>query len=128
MKIEHIAIAVNSESDSDKFFINLLGLKKIKSFIVPIELTKPFFESNKEQLIIRYEAENTVIEAFVTHDKSKAKDKFTHVCLLINNRDDIVKKATKMGFKAVKVPRKDSDNYYLFIHDSYGNKYEIKEI
>ncbi|GAH33544.1 unnamed protein product, partial [marine sediment metagenome] len=36
-------------------------------------------------------------------------------------------KASSMGYDVVKVPRDDSNGYYLFIRDSFHNIYEIKE-
>ncbi|UCD00508.1 MAG: hypothetical protein JSV23_06340 [Promethearchaeota archaeon] len=66
-------------------------------------------------------------EVFITNDNSKANDVFTHSCLLIENRDVFVNTASSMGFDVVKVPRKESEGYYLFIKDSFHNLYEIKE-
>lgn len=126
MRIEHFALASNSEDDSDIFFVNLLGLKKARSFNVSADLMEKFFGINKEQKLVRYENENVSVEVFITNDNSKSKDMFSHVCLVIKNRDELVKKSSSMGFTSIKVLRKDSDGYYLFIKDSFGNLYEIK--
>ena len=127
MKIEHIAIAAPSEKDSDKFFIELLGLKKVRTFSVPINLMVAFFGIKKEHEVIRYENEKLSAEVFITNDNSRTKDIFTHSCLLVKNRDELVEKASSMGFTVIKVPRKGSNDYYLFIKDSFQNLYEIKE-
>ena len=126
MKVEHIAVASNSEVDSDKFFINLLGLRKARSFNVSADLMEQFFGVKKEQQLIRYENSNLSFEIFITDDNSKSKDIFTHVCLVVEDRDEFVKKSLSMGYTTIKVPRKDGDGYYLFIKDSYENLYEIK--
>ena len=128
MNIEHIAVASNSEADSDKFFIDLLGLKKSRSFIVSKDKMEQFFDVSKEQDVIRYESSHMSVEVFVTKDDSKARDIFTHSCLLVSNRDELVDKAKKMNFPVIKVPRTDSDSYYLFLKDNWNNLYEIKEI
>ncbi len=125
--IEHIAVAANSETDSDKFFIGLLGLKKTRSFTVSPDLMEKFFGLKKEQRIVRYGNNNLDFEVFITNDSSRARDIFTHSCLIIENRDELVDRAFSMGFELVKVPRNDNDGYYLFIKDSYQNLYEIKE-
>jgi len=127
MKIEHIAIACRSENDSDKFFTELLGLKKVRTFSVPINLMVAFFERKREQEVIRYENGSLSVEVFITNDNSRSKDVFTHSCLLVMNRDELVEKASSMGFTVIKVPRKGSNDYYLFIKDSFQNLYEIKE-
>lgn len=128
MDIEHIAIASNSEDDSDKFFVNLLGLRKSRSSIVSTDKMEKFFGVSKEQDVIRYENAKMSVEVFVTNDDSKARDIFTHACLLVDNRDDLVNKAKSMNFPVIKFPRTDSDSYYLFIKDNFHNIYEIKEI
>ncbi len=126
MRIDHIAVASNSENSSDKFFIDLLGLRKVRTFIVNENLMEKFFGVKKEQEIIRYSDEKIDIEVFITKDNSNVKDIFTHSCLIIEDRDRLVSKARLMGYDVIKVPRENSDIYYLFIKDSYGNLYEIK--
>jgi len=126
LRIDHIAVASNSEKSSDKFFIDLLGLRKIRSFIVNENLMEKFFGIKKEQEIIRYSDEKIDIEVFITKDNSNVKDIFTHSCLIIEDRDRLLSKARLMGYDVIKVPRENSDIYYLFIKDSYGNLYEIK--
>ncbi|MFX0072637.1 MAG: VOC family protein [Candidatus Hermodarchaeota archaeon] len=126
MKIEHIALASNSEYDSDKFFKDLLGLKKTRSFIVSADLMVQFFNVDKEQQIIRYENDTLSFEVFITNSDSKSKDIFSHVCLVVDNHETFVEKTRSLGFNVIKVPRKNREGYYLFIKDSFGNLYEIK--
>ncbi len=119
-------MASNSIEDSDKFFIELLGLNKVKDFLLPLDLTKKLFEVNKEQRIVRYSNDNLIAEIFITDDNSKAKDIFTHPCIIIDDREKLIEKATSMGFPIIKALRKDRDDYILFIKDFFGNLYEIK--
>ncbi|MFW9942986.1 MAG: VOC family protein [Candidatus Thorarchaeota archaeon] len=127
MEIEHIGIGYNSEEEADKFFIDLLGLKKTRSKSVSEDLMKKFFNVSRDCKFIIYGNKDSNFEVFITNDNSRAKDVYTHSCLLIEHRDDFVDKASSMGYDLVKVPRKDSDAYYLFIRDSFRNLYEIKE-
>ncbi len=128
VKIEHIAIASNSIEDSDKFFVDLLGLNKTRSFSVNSDLMKAFFSVNKEYSFVRYENNNMAVEVIITNDLSKAKDIFTHSCLIVNDKiEEFVNKAEKMGLKTIKVDRKDKEGYYYFIKDFYNNLYEIKK-
>jgi len=126
MKIDHIAIAQNTEEDSDKFFVELLGLRKIRSFLVSADKMMNFFGVNQEYNFLRYEDENLGVEVVITNDNSKSTDLFTHPCLIIENRDELVEKAQKLEFPVIKVPRDDGNGYYLFIKDNYKNLYEIK--
>lgn len=126
MKIEHIAVSSNSEEEADKFFISLLELKKERDFVVPEDLMEQFFNVKKAQRIIRYENEDLSVEAFITDDKNQALDRFTHTCLIVEDRVRLIERAKKLNFKVIQVPRKNSDGFYLFLKDSYGNLFEIK--
>jgi hypothetical protein len=126
LKIEHLAVSSNSEEDSDNFFIKLLGLKKLRSFVVSSDLMEQFFKVKKEQKVIRYGNEGVSVEVFITDDKSKVLDKFTHMCLVIEDRAKLIDTARQMNYDVIKVPRKNSDVFYLFLKDKFGNLYEIK--
>lgn len=126
MRIDHVAVSANSEEESDRFFIGLLGLKKDKVFTVSEELMEQFFGIKKQQLILRYSNEKIKVEVFITNKKISAQDKFTHLCFIIEDREYFMVMAKKMAFEVIKVARKENDDYYLFIKDSFGNLYEIK--
>ena len=126
MKIEHIAVGSNSEEKADEFFINLLELKKLRDFAVPDDLMEEFFGVRKEQRIVRYGNNEVSIEVFITDDKNQALDRFTHTCLIIEDRIKLIERAKKLNFEVIQVPRKDSDGFYLFLKDFYGNLFEIK--
>lgn len=125
--IDHIALGANSESNSDKFFIQLLGLKKIRDKIVSADLMEKFFGLKKEHKLVNYGSDTITFEVFISDDDTKVKDLYTHPCLLIENRDEFVKKALSLGYTTIKVPRDDGTGYFLFIRDSFQNLYEIKE-
>ena len=126
LKIEHFAVSSNSESDSDKFFMNLLNLRKERSFVVSDDLMEQFFGIRREQKIVRYGNDDVSVETFITEDSSSCLDKFTHICLKVKDREEIIEKAKKFDFKVIKVPRKNKEGYYLFLKDRFGNIYEIK--
>ena len=63
---------------------------------------------------------------FITDDDSQTLDKFTHTCLIVEDRIRLIEKAKKLNVKVIQVPRKNSDGFYLFLKDSYGNLFEIK--
>jgi catechol 2,3-dioxygenase-like lactoylglutathione lyase family enzyme len=126
MKIDHIAVSSNSEVEADKFFNKLLGLKQIKSFMVSDDLMEQFFGVRKEQKIVRYGNDEVSVEVFITDENNQAYDKFTHNCLIIEDRISLIEKARKLNIEVIQVSRKDSENFYLFLKDSYGNLFEIK--
>lgn len=126
LKIEHFAVSSNTEEESDRFFIELLNMKKERSFFVSNDLMEKFFGVRKEQKIVRYGNEEVSVETFITNDNSKAIDSFTHLCLIIEDREKLIEKAKQLKFEVIKVPRKNSDGFYLFLKDHFDNLYEIK--
>jgi beta-phosphoglucomutase-like phosphatase (HAD superfamily) len=126
LKIEHIAVSSNSEEMADDFFMNLLELKKVRDFVVSEDLMEQFFNIEKAQRIIRYENEDLSVEAFITDDKNQALDRFTHTCLIVEDRIRLIERAKNLNFEVIQVPRKNNEGFYLFLKDSYGNLFEIK--
>ncbi len=126
LKIDHIAVSSNTEGDSDRFFIELLEMKKERTFVVSDDLMEQFFGVRKEQKIVRYGNDEVSVESFIIDDNNPTIDKFTHTCLIIENRENLIEKAKQLNFEVIKVPRKNSDSFYLFLKDSYGNLFEIK--
>jgi len=126
LKIEHFAVSSNNEEDSDRFFIELLDMKKERAFAVSEDLMEQFFGVRKEQKIVRYGNDDVSVEAFITNNNSKVIDKFTHICLIIEGREKLIEKAKQLNFEVIKVPRKNTDGFYLFLKDHFGNLYEIK--
>jgi len=126
LKIEHIAVSSNTEEDSDRFFIELLDMKKERAFVVSDDLMEQFFGVRKELKIIRYGNDEVSVETFITNDNSKVIDNFTHICLIIEDREKLIERAKELNFEVIKVPRKNSDGFYLFLKDNFGNLYEIK--
>jgi len=127
MKVDHFAVAANSEKEADKFFIELLNLRKVRKFEVEAVLMEQLFNVARKTILIRYENDKIAAEIFITGDNSSSKDLFTHQCLLVEEKDLFLEKAQKLGYKSVKVPREEKNTYYLFIRDSFGNIYEIKQ-
>lgn len=125
MKLEHFAVAANSEADADKFFGQLLGMEKIRSFDVSAALMEQFFGVNKDHHVVRYECDAFNAEIFISDDNSKVQDIFTHNCLLVKDPEDLLLRAKKMGLQTIKVPRQGTGFYY-FIKDFFNNLYEIK--
>ena len=126
MKIEHVAVSSNTEEESDRFFIELLDLKKERAFVVSDDLMEQFFGVRKELKVVRYGNDEISVESFITNDNTKVMDKFTHICLIIEDREKLIEKAKKFNFEVIKVPRKNNDGFYLFLKDNLGNLYEIK--
>lgn len=128
MKIEHIALASNSEKESDDFYIKLLGLKKIKTFTVSSDNMMQFFNIKEEHQFIRYQKQDFSVEVIITNKTERVKDRYTHSCILVEDGINLLKRAAEMGYKTIKVPRSKDNGYYLFLKDNFGNIFEIKNV
>ncbi len=116
---------MGSERESDKFYIELIGLKKTRSFTVDKTLSEQFFGVPEDIKVVRYSNEHADIEVFIDEKRdSNVRNPFTHLCFTVENRDIFVKKAKKLGYKVTQVSR-EPEGYYLFIEDGF-NLYEIK--
>ncbi len=127
MELEHIGVAANSETDSDRFFVELLGLQKTRSFSVSADLTQALFGLARETSVLRYGSDAVSIEVFITEDDSRATDVFSHPCLMVADRAALAERAKAMGLDVRQVPKPGGDSYLLFIKDFFGNMYEIKQ-
>lgn len=128
MKLEHIALASNSEVESDKFFMDLFGLEKIRSFTVSDDKMRQFFNVSEAHNFIRYEKNELSVEVIITSTADKVKDKFTHTCIIVEDGVKLIEKAKAMGYDTIKVPRDEKKGFYLFLKDPFGNLFEIKGI
>lgn len=126
MKLEHIAVAANSEEQADRFFVELLGLNRTRASSVPADMMRDLFGIERETPMLRYAREGLDVEVFVTADDSEARDPFTHCCLLVDDREAFCRRARSMGLKVIEVAKKSGDGSVVFVSDSHGNRYEIK--
>ena len=120
---EHIGITINEESDIQAFYKDLLGLKEINKFDLFDDLSEKIFGISNTVPVSLFSYDDLLIELFLTNKKQKQV--YNHICISVKNRDDIIKKATSMGFPVTKIKRESKD-YLLFIKDNSGNIFEIK--
>ncbi|MHA1752948.1 MAG: VOC family protein [Candidatus Helarchaeota archaeon] len=127
MKFNHYAILSNSEEESDKFYMELLGMDKAYSFIISKELMNKIFSINEELKVIRYKSKEIDIEVFISNKEIKQEKSINHLGIVIENRDVFYQKAKSLGVDVIKIDKPQGNGYYLFIKDFFGNIFEIQE-
>ncbi len=127
MQIDHCAVPSRTAEDAEAFFAGLLGLKRLYSFRLPGELAVSIFDVNRELEVIRYGNDSLHVEVYLTGETDEEPPAFSHLCLLVKDRDTLARKAEEMNLEVRKVPKMEGNSYYLFIRDQAGNRYEIKE-
>ena len=124
MLLKHVALVCSSEEKSDKFYENLLGLKKIRSKIIPSTLSKQIFNLDSELKIIDYAVDEIHFEVFISHRKVADDKKVEHVCLEVDDLETFLNKCNDMAVKILQIPKKEG--FLTFISDYDGNLFEIK--
>ncbi|MCK4880451.1 MAG: VOC family protein [Bacteroidales bacterium] len=123
MKLEHVALTVTDYNEIEQFYHEILGLREIKRFTLNRALSRDIFGIEKETAVFQLQKDKLLLEIFLTPDKRDSG--FNHICISINNREEIVKKATQHSYKCLRLERENSD--LIFITDNSGNIFEVKQ-
>ena len=124
MRLKHVALTCSSEDESDKFYGQLLGLKKVRSKILSSELSSKLFNVEQEFRLIDYQNENINFEIFVGKQQTSEPRKVEHICLEVDNSDLFLDKCHDIGVDILRIPKGDA--FITFIKDFSGNSFEIK--
>ena len=126
MRVAHIALVSSSEEKANRFYKEALGLKELRSTVIPSTLSKSLFGIDREFKVIDFGNEDMKFEVFIADNAGEVPLKeLDHVCLEVENRETLLKKWEEMGFEVLRVPKGDS--FVIFFKDDDGNLFEIKE-
>jgi len=121
--LEHIGITINEEGDIDAFYKDLLGLKEERRFELDEDFSEKLFGTGDRVSVTLLSGDDLLMELFLT-EKSQTPV-YNHICISVDNRGDIIKRAESTGFPVTRIER-ESGNDILFIRDRSGNIFEIK--
>jgi len=125
MKINHIALIASSEEKADRFYLDLLGLKKAAAKTVEASLSLALFNLNFPLTYISYYHDDLRFEIFILPE-SQPQLSPTHVCLEVNDREIFLSKCLGLGLPVKRVIKEGKE--IVFIGDFDGRLFEIKEI
>lgn len=123
MKLEHVALTVTSYNEIEQFYHEILGMREIKRFTLNKALSMDIFSIEKETAVFQLQKDTLLLEIFLTPERRDPG--FNHICISINNREEIVNKATQYSYKCLRIKREYSD--LIFITDNSGNIFEVKQ-
>jgi len=126
MRLQHIALVCSSENECDRFYQEVLGLKKMESKKLPSELSKQIFNIDKECKILNYGDHEIKFEIFISENGCSVDKTMEHVCLEVHDRNLFIQKCDRMNVEVLQIPR--GEYKLVFIKDYNGNLFEIKEI
>lgn len=124
MLMRHMALTCSSETKSDRFYKNLLGLEKSGPKILPVALSKAIFNIDSELMMINYQGEQVHFEIFITDHSINDGRQIEHVCIEVDDLPIFLKKCDEMDVDISQIPK--GDRTLTFIRDYDGNLFEIK--
>lgn len=125
MRLNHVALVCSSEQRADDFYEGVLGLRRIKSFVLSRDLAHRIFGIELERRVLVYGNDRFTAEVFID-DRSPERDtSFEHLCLEVKDREEFVKKCEAMHLDVNHIPKGDA--LLTFVKDYDGNLFEIKE-
>lgn len=125
MKLHHVAVVCSSQKNADRFYEGILGLKKVKSFILSQDLAEQIFDTARECQIILYGNETFAIEVFVGAAAPVEGSPFLHLCLEVEDREEFLARCQSGGLAVNRILKGDTP--LTFVEDYDGNLFEIKE-
>ena len=124
MKIHHVALVCESEENADRFYKDLLGFERNRSFMVPVDLARGLFGYEDRILTLTYLKDDTCFEIFVAHE-NRPFVPLCHVALAVKNKEEFLKKCHLFQIRIVEVPK--GEKAVTMIQDFDGNLFEIKD-
>lgn len=126
MKLHHVAVLCSTEENSDRFYEGILGLEKIKKYILNKDLAEQIFSISCEPQIIFYAKGNLAVEVFIPTTSPEKMLPFVHLCLEVEKREQFLQNCRALGIVVKRIQKGES--LLAFIEDFDGNLFEIKEL
>ena len=124
MKLLHVALVRRSEAASDRFFQGVLGLARTRTKTVSAELSAQLFGREQEHQLVYYGNEHLEIEVFVSDRGDFAETHLGHVCLEVEDPQELLARCAAAGIAVRQAVRGSSS--VIFIADEDDNLFEIK--
>lgn len=124
MKLQHIALNIVDIEEIKNFFIDILGMKAIKNFVLKKDLAQKIFNINQGTAVYVLQKSDLFLELFISNERFTQG--FNHLCISIKNREELINKSKNANYEDIRIQREFSD--LIFIKDKSGNIFEIKEI
>jgi catechol 2,3-dioxygenase-like lactoylglutathione lyase family enzyme len=125
MRLLHVGLVNRSQKNADRFFKDILGLKKGDKKHLSADLSNRIFGFDTASDLIYYQNESIVFEVFIIDRKDTVDNQIGHICLEVAGRDHLAQRCRQAGLVVEKIDKESS--MLMFIRDFDGNLYEIKE-
>jgi catechol 2,3-dioxygenase-like lactoylglutathione lyase family enzyme len=119
----HVGITISDKAEVENFYKNILGFELIKMFTISAFLSEKIFNIEKDIEVALIDNKDFTIELFIS--KIENKQNYEHICIMVENREQIIKKTQEKGYPCIMIEREPFD--IVFVKDKSGNLFEIKE-
>jgi len=124
MKLHHVAVVASSQENADRFYQEILKLKKFKTSRLTSELAVKIFGFALECPFVLYGNEQLCFEVFVTDQIPARRMSVNHACLQVEDREAFMAACRSAGVRILLIPRGESQ--LCFVEDFDRNLFEIK--
>jgi len=125
MRIHHIGLVCRSEESADRFYQDVLGLEKTRSFVLSAELSRGLFGFDQSFQVITYLKHDVCFEVFVIEGAAVMAPQFHHAALEVEDRKKFMARCREMQVQIMEIPKEGK--VITMIRDFDGNLFEIKE-
>jgi len=125
MDLLHVGLTASSEDRADRFYVDVLGLKKAEPKVLAAEISRALFGVDRELTIINYTGESAHFEVFVCPAAPTPASRIEHACIAVENLPEFLRRCEAAGVEVLRVPKGES--VITFVKDADGNLFEVKE-
>lgn len=122
MKLEHIALNIRAESEIENFYVSVMKMQQVRTFVLRKLLAQTIFGVDHEVPVYLMKKSGLIFEIFVV--PGETHHGCCHICFSIPKRELFIKNAVERNYKIIRIQREQSD--LIFLSDNSGNKFEIK--
>lgn len=124
MRLNHVALVCSSETNSDRFYGQLLGLEKLETKSITAEVSDGIFQVNDPYQMLNYGDDRLKFEIFLSDRRDFVEKQVGHVCIDVDDLDRFLEDCASFEVEVRRVPKGDS--HVTFVKDYDGNLFEIK--
>lgn len=125
MPIKHVGLACSSWEKAEKFYGQLLQLKKSGLKTLDRLAAQTLFGRDEEITYLSYYNESLQVELFLLNQQAVPLPPPAHICVEVANLDEFLKRCSSLGVKIKTLTR--DEKRIVFVSDFDGNLFEIKE-
>ncbi len=126
MVLDHVAIVNKDGDEAERFYLDFLGLDKIKESSVVPELSRKLFSVDADIKMLVYGKADFKVEVFIFPGFNPSPPCMAHFCIQTPDLSGLLERAKKARVKVISAER--GGRTVHFIEDFSANRIEVKEI